>query len=180
MQVHTILVRRPPGGWIMTRRSFLFVPRQPSGRHRVAGASSRRAVALRRRTDVDQPGPAPAARLRGPAARQRSRPPTEGNTALLLDATLAATDIVIASLLYWYSVSGQTKRYLTTGRPAAHPRPRLQGDAFPPGAFLWASSRSPTTSLWSPIRSSGRSTTRPRTWGCPSRRGAARQRQQAR
>ncbi|MER6952985.1 NAD(P)H-dependent oxidoreductase [Streptomyces sp. NPDC000618] len=38
--------------------------------------------------------------------------PTEGSTALLLDATLAATDIVIASPLYWYSVSAQTKRYL--------------------------------------------------------------------
>ncbi|GAP53202.1 flavodoxin family protein [Streptomyces azureus] len=38
--------------------------------------------------------------------------PAEGNLALLLDATLAATDIVIASPLYWYSVSGQTKRYL--------------------------------------------------------------------
>ncbi|MCX5236610.1 NAD(P)H-dependent oxidoreductase [Streptomyces prunicolor] len=38
--------------------------------------------------------------------------PTEGNTALLLDATLAATDIVIASPLYWYSLSSHTKRYL--------------------------------------------------------------------
>ncbi|MEU7055079.1 NAD(P)H-dependent oxidoreductase [Streptomyces sp. NPDC046197] len=38
--------------------------------------------------------------------------PADGNAALLLDATLAATDIVIASPLYWYSVSGQTKRYL--------------------------------------------------------------------
>ncbi|MEW2072960.1 flavodoxin family protein [Streptomyces sp. NPDC012403] len=38
--------------------------------------------------------------------------PTEGNVALLLDATLAATDVVIASPLYWYSVSAQTKRYL--------------------------------------------------------------------
>ncbi|WP_338782469.1 NAD(P)H-dependent oxidoreductase [Streptomyces sp. DG1A-41] len=38
--------------------------------------------------------------------------PIEGNPALLLDATLAATDIVIASPLYWYSVSAQTKRYL--------------------------------------------------------------------
>ncbi|CAL9536332.1 flavodoxin family protein [Streptomyces sp. NPDC057838] len=38
--------------------------------------------------------------------------PTEGSAALLLDATLAATDIVIASPLYWYSVSAQTKRYL--------------------------------------------------------------------
>ncbi|MFC7257698.1 flavodoxin family protein [Streptomyces lutosisoli] len=38
--------------------------------------------------------------------------PTEGNVGLLLDATLAATDIVIASPLYWYSVSAHTKRYL--------------------------------------------------------------------
>ncbi|GHD31448.1 flavodoxin [Streptomyces violarus] len=38
--------------------------------------------------------------------------PTEGGLALLLDATLAATDIVIVSPLYWYSLSAQTKRYL--------------------------------------------------------------------
>jgi multimeric flavodoxin WrbA len=38
--------------------------------------------------------------------------PTEGNAGLLFDATLAATDIVIASPLYWYSVSAHTKRYL--------------------------------------------------------------------
>ncbi|WP_437023074.1 flavodoxin family protein [Streptomyces sp. enrichment culture] len=38
--------------------------------------------------------------------------PREGHAALLLDATLAATDIVIASPLYWYSVSAPTKRYL--------------------------------------------------------------------
>ena len=38
--------------------------------------------------------------------------PTDGTEALLLDATLAATEIVIASPLYWYSVSGHTKRYL--------------------------------------------------------------------
>ncbi|MGX1271706.1 flavodoxin family protein [Streptomyces phaeoluteigriseus] len=38
--------------------------------------------------------------------------PTEGNVAQLLDATLAATDIVIASPLYWYTLSGQAKRYL--------------------------------------------------------------------
>ncbi|KUL28369.1 flavodoxin family protein [Streptomyces regalis] len=40
------------------------------------------------------------------------RPPVGSTPALLLDATLAATDIVIASPLYWYSVSGLTKRYL--------------------------------------------------------------------
>ncbi|QKW08537.1 NAD(P)H-dependent oxidoreductase [Streptomyces sp. NA04227] len=38
--------------------------------------------------------------------------PTEGNVALLLNATLEATDLVIASPLYWYSVSSLTKRYL--------------------------------------------------------------------
>ncbi|AZQ36688.1 flavodoxin [Streptomyces cyaneochromogenes] len=38
--------------------------------------------------------------------------PAQGNVALLLDATLAATDVVIASPLYWYSVSAHVKRYL--------------------------------------------------------------------
>ncbi|MER5524107.1 NAD(P)H-dependent oxidoreductase [Streptomyces sp. NPDC002677] len=40
------------------------------------------------------------------------RAPSDTNTGLLLDATLAATDIVIVSPVYWYSVSGLTKRYL--------------------------------------------------------------------
>lgn len=35
-----------------------------------------------------------------------------GHAKLLLDATLDATDLVIASPLYWYSVSTATKRYL--------------------------------------------------------------------
>ncbi|MFD4574949.1 flavodoxin family protein [Streptomyces sp. NPDC058417] len=38
--------------------------------------------------------------------------PTEGPTGLLLDATLAATDVVIASPLYWYTLSAPVKRYL--------------------------------------------------------------------
>ena len=38
--------------------------------------------------------------------------PSGDNTATLLDATLAATDLVIASPLYWYSLSAHTKRYL--------------------------------------------------------------------
>jgi multimeric flavodoxin WrbA len=38
--------------------------------------------------------------------------PTGGTPQRLLDATLAATDIVIASPVYWYSVSALTKRYL--------------------------------------------------------------------
>ncbi|WP_455362286.1 flavodoxin family protein [Streptomyces sp. SYSU K21746] len=41
-----------------------------------------------------------------------SYPAPEGNAAQLLDATLEATDLVIASPLYWYSVSTSTKRYL--------------------------------------------------------------------
>ncbi|MFG2312398.1 flavodoxin family protein [Streptomyces sp. NPDC048566] len=40
------------------------------------------------------------------------RPPAGSVAATLLDATLAATDIVIVSPLYWYAVSGLTKRYL--------------------------------------------------------------------
>ncbi|WP_327354150.1 flavodoxin family protein [Streptomyces sp. NBC_01304] len=38
-------------------------------------------------------------------------PPT-GDAATLLDATLDATDVVLVSPLYWYSVSASTKRYL--------------------------------------------------------------------
>ncbi|MGW7275425.1 flavodoxin family protein [Streptomyces sp. NPDC054864] len=38
--------------------------------------------------------------------------PSGNNVATLLDATVEATDIVIASPLYWYSVSASTKRYL--------------------------------------------------------------------
>ncbi|MFJ5308722.1 flavodoxin family protein [Streptomyces sp. NPDC088350] len=38
--------------------------------------------------------------------------PTDDNVKQLLDATLAATDIVIASPVYWYALSGLTKRYL--------------------------------------------------------------------
>ncbi|MER6470403.1 flavodoxin family protein [Streptomyces collinus] len=42
----------------------------------------------------------------------RVRPSSDTATGLLLDETLAATDLVIASPLYWYSVSSLTKRYL--------------------------------------------------------------------
>ncbi|WP_416973418.1 flavodoxin family protein [Streptomyces sp. 4F14] len=38
--------------------------------------------------------------------------PTDPHERHLLDATLGATDLVIASPLYWYSVSALTKRYL--------------------------------------------------------------------
>ncbi|MDN3294966.1 NAD(P)H-dependent oxidoreductase [Streptomyces ficellus] len=39
-------------------------------------------------------------------------PEPVGNARGLLDATLAATDLVIASPLYWYSLSASTKLYL--------------------------------------------------------------------
>lgn len=39
-------------------------------------------------------------------------PAPTGHAATLLDATLQATDLVIASPLYWYSLSAGTKRYL--------------------------------------------------------------------
>ncbi|MQM27130.1 flavodoxin family protein [Glycomyces albidus] len=39
-------------------------------------------------------------------------PPATGPERTVQDATLAATDIVIASPLYWYSVSGSIKNYL--------------------------------------------------------------------
>jgi multimeric flavodoxin WrbA len=42
----------------------------------------------------------------------KTHPTPTGNEQLLLDATIEATDIVIASPLYWYSVSASTKRYL--------------------------------------------------------------------
>lgn len=40
------------------------------------------------------------------------RPTADTPAGMLLDATLAATDVVIASPLYWYSLSSLTKRYL--------------------------------------------------------------------
>ncbi|MDQ0958287.1 hypothetical protein QFZ66_002165 [Streptomyces sp. B4I13] len=44
--------------------------------------------------------------------RGPSRGNFSGNVSLLFNATLVATDIVIASLAYWYSLSSRTKRYL--------------------------------------------------------------------
>jgi NAD(P)H-dependent FMN reductase len=41
-----------------------------------------------------------------------SYPPPVWPAGVLMDATLAATDLVIASPLYWYSVSADAKRYL--------------------------------------------------------------------
>ncbi|NEE12749.1 NAD(P)H-dependent oxidoreductase [Streptomyces sp. SID7499] len=62
--------------------------------------------------------------------------PTEGNVARLLDATLAATDIVIVSPLYWYSVSAQTKRYLDYWSGWLR-TPELDFKATLAGRILW-------------------------------------------
>ncbi|MFF5552375.1 flavodoxin family protein [Streptomyces olivaceoviridis] len=64
------------------------------------------------------------------------RPSPDTPAGLLLDATLAATDIVIASPLYWYSVSSLTKRYL--GYWAAWLRtPGVDFKATMAGRTLW-------------------------------------------
>ncbi|CAM5478013.1 Putative NAD(P)H-dependent FMN-containing oxidoreductase YwqN [Streptomyces tendae] len=71
--------------------------------------------------------------------------PTEGNARLLLDATLAATDIVIASPLYWYTLSTPVKRYLDHW--SGWLRTRLSTSRRPwPAAPCGASPRSPTRS----------------------------------
>ncbi|MGQ4328876.1 NAD(P)H-dependent oxidoreductase [Streptomyces hayashii] len=58
---------------------------------------------------------ASAPRFRRPAARRGvPEPARAGQSRTALDATLAATDIVIASPVYWCSMSSHTKRYLDT------------------------------------------------------------------
>jgi multimeric flavodoxin WrbA len=64
-------------------------------------------------------------------------PEPSGNERLLWEATLHATDIVIASPVYWYSVSATTKRYLDYWSgwlrvPGAELKPRMRGKT------LWA------------------------------------------
>ncbi len=77
--------------------------------------------------------------------------PTDGDTALLLDATLAATDIVIASPLYWYSLSAPSSATWTTG-PAGCAPPASTSRPPWPAAPSGASPRSPTRSRRSPPR----------------------------
>ncbi|MDQ0959829.1 multimeric flavodoxin WrbA [Streptomyces sp. B4I13] len=98
----------------MTRRNVLFVlgSSRPDGNTE----SLARAAAEQLPSDAEQTWISLAEHPLPDFADQRHDidhvRPTEGSAALLLDATLAATDIVIASPLYWYSVSAQTKRYL--------------------------------------------------------------------
>jgi multimeric flavodoxin WrbA len=57
-------------------------------------------------------GDLPLAPFRDTRQDHITHPVDAGNEQQLLDATLDATDIVIASPLYWYSVSATTKQYM--------------------------------------------------------------------
>lgn len=101
-------------GDLMTRRRFLFVlgSSRPDGNTELLA----RKAAEQLSTDVEQQWISLAEHplpdftdLRHDSDHLR---PADGAEALLLDATLSATDLVIASPLYWYSVSAHTKRYL--------------------------------------------------------------------
>jgi multimeric flavodoxin WrbA len=59
-------------------------------------------------------------------------PPPEGHAATLAEATLWATDLVIASPVYWYSLSASAKQYLDWWSgwmrvPGLDFRPRMKG-----------------------------------------------------
>jgi multimeric flavodoxin WrbA len=62
--------------------------------------------------------------------------PAGSDEALLLEATLAATDVVVASPLYWYSVSSSTKRYLDYwSKWLRAPGPRFRAEMA--GRTMW-------------------------------------------
>ncbi|MFD7656557.1 flavodoxin family protein [Actinosynnema sp. NPDC059797] len=97
----------------MTDRKFLFV----LGSSRRDGNTEQLArIAAEQLGDVEQRwlwlGDVPLEEYRDIRYPVSERPDPKGNEKLLLDATLEATDIVIASPTYWYSVSSSTKRYL--------------------------------------------------------------------
>lgn len=99
----------------MTDRSFLFL----LGSTRAGGNTEALARAA---AEHLEPGASqrwiPLAELGVPEFTDRRHdgdgayPPAEGAARILQDATLEATDLVIASPLYWYSVSAPVKAYL--------------------------------------------------------------------
>jgi multimeric flavodoxin WrbA len=124
----------------LDERSFLFV----LGSSRTDGNTEALARAAARQLP---PGTAQRwLRLRdlplAPIADHRHRsgytyPEPVGNERLLLEATVEASDLVIASPLYWYSVSADTKLYLDHWSPWL----RLPEVAFRKrmtGRTLWA------------------------------------------
>ncbi|MFM9594835.1 flavodoxin family protein [Streptomyces scabiei] len=66
-----------------------------------------------------------------------TRPEEGGNLARLFEATYAATDIVIASPVRWFSLSSRTKRYLDHW-PAWLDAPGADFGAAMAGRTLWA------------------------------------------
>ncbi len=64
-------------------------------------------------------------------------PEPTGNERVLLEATLEATDLVIASPLYWYSVSAATKLYLDHWAGWLHER-ELRFKERMRGKTMWA------------------------------------------
>ncbi|MEU1373848.1 NAD(P)H-dependent oxidoreductase [Streptomyces triculaminicus] len=67
----------------------------------------------------------------------RTRPLPTGDEKLLLDATLEATDLVIASPLYWYTVSADTKVYLDYWAGWLHLREQVRFKERMAGKKLW-------------------------------------------
>lgn len=76
-----------------------------------------------------------------------TRPEEGSNLARLFEATLAATDIVIASPVYWFSLSSRTKRYLDHWTAWLY-APGVDFRAAMTGRTLWAV----TTSAGDPFR----------------------------
>jgi multimeric flavodoxin WrbA len=66
-----------------------------------------------------------------------TRPEEGSNLARLFEATLAATDIVIASPVYWFSLSSRTKRYLDHWTAWLY-APGVDFKAAMAGRTLWA------------------------------------------
>ncbi|SEL66687.1 flavodoxin family protein [Streptacidiphilus jiangxiensis] len=97
----------------MTTRSFLFLlasARQGGNTELLARAAAEHLPAGAEQRWLDLSAhPLPDFRDTRHAAESW---PEQENEALLHAATLGATDIVIASPLYWYSVSASAKRYL--------------------------------------------------------------------
>lgn len=88
-------------------------------------------------------------------------PQPEGNEQRLLSATLAATDLVVASPLYWYSVSAPTKLYLDYWSawlrvPGADFRARMGGKTMWAVSALSSSDTSTADPLVGTLRLSAR------------------------
>ncbi|GAA3394376.1 NAD(P)H-dependent oxidoreductase [Streptomyces roseoviridis] len=109
----TLDAPRAPHGPDFSDRSFLFVlgSSRPDGNSEIlarAAAAGLPAGVPQRWVDLN--------RLDLPdfqdGRHEAGGPPAGETERMLLDATVQATDVVIVSPLYWYSLSAQAKRYL--------------------------------------------------------------------